>query len=394
MKLWDKGYEISKIVEEYTVQNDYLLDKKLLKYDCMASIAHAEMLNASRLITDDELKKLTEGLNEIIDLDGKDKFVILQGDEDCHTAIEKYLTEKYGETGKKIHTARSRNDQILAALRLYEKDKLTEIREMLKHFITTVSSAVGRSGDTAIPGYTHMQRAMPSTIALWLSCFKDSAGDNIKLLDTILEIIDQSPLGTAAGFGVPVLDIDRKLTADLLGFAKVQENPYYTQMSRGKFEASILHLCGTIMFDLNKLASDFMLFTTSEFGFIELPKTICTGSSIMPQKKNPDLLELLRAKYHVVLGEEFKVKGIIANLISGYNRDVQLTKEPLLNTIDITMQSISIASVVLEGFKVNDKSCKDAMTDELYATEEVYKLVKAGKSFRSAYKEVAERFKD
>jgi len=392
MKLWQKNYDVDKEIEKFTVGNDFLLDNALVKYDCMASIAHAKMLKKIGILSNSELNKIIKGLNEIIKLDQKGKFKIKQEDEDCHTAIEKYLTKKYGDAGKKIHTARSRNDQVLTALRLYEKEELKEIKTLLNHYKDSLLATIKKYGKVKIPGYTHMQKAMPTDIKTWLGSFVSSIEDNLKLSDAIYSIIDKSPLGSAAGFGVPSIKIDKKMTASLMGFSQAMDNPMYAQLSRGKLEATILHLLGQIMLDLNKLSTDCMLFSMQEFGFVSLPKEFCTGSSIMPQKKNPDVLELVRAKYHVVLGEEFKVKSMISNLISGYNRDLQLTKEPVINSIETAKSCIKMIVLVVSKMKIDEKKCKEALTNELYATEEAYNLVKKGIPFREAYKEVSKRF--
>lgn len=378
MKLWEKGYSLNKEIEEFTVGNDYLLDKKLVKYDCIASIAHAKMLHKVKILTKEELDETISKLNEIIEKGIK----IKPEDEDCHTAIENYL----GKTGKKIHTARSRNDQVITALRLYEKAELSEIKELLKQFIKVLQKDI----DIAIPGYTHTQKAMPTDVKTWLGCFADSAEDNLFILDSALKLVNKSPLGSAAGFGVPIFDIDKNMTSKEMGFSKVIENPIHAQLTRGKFESNILNALTQIMLDLNKLSSDLILFNL--LGFISLPKEFCTGSSIMPQKKNPDVLELIRAKYHVVLAEEFKVKNIISNLISGYHRDFQLTKEPVMNSIEITKNCLKMMILVIKDLKINKENCKKAMTKELYATEEAYKLVKKGVLFREAYKKVANNY--
>jgi len=403
MKLWEKNIykknkknknnhstsEISsqKLIEEFTVGNDHILDQKLVKYDCLASIAHAEMLGTIGVLNEDELKSIKQGLQEIIQLDAQGKFPIKQEEEDCHTAIENYLTSKYGDAGKKIHTARSRNDQVLTALRLYEKKELSNIVQLQKEYQNALTNLIKNFGNLGLPGYTHMQKAMPTTVNTWLGSFLDSSVDNQHLLDATLKIIDQSPLGTAAGFGVPVLNINRQMTSDRLDFAKVMENPTYAQMSRGKFEFTIINSCSHIMFDLNKLATDLILFNMSEFKYINLPNHLCTGSSIMPQKKNPDILELIRAKYHVVLGEEFKVKSLTGNLISGYNRDVQLTKESIFQSIKTTQDCLNIMSLVLQNLTFNEEACKKALTNELYATQKAYELVKKGIPFREAYRQ-------
>jgi len=392
MKLWKKDYELDKEIELFTVGNDYILDNKLIPFDCIASIAHAKMLRKVGVLSAVEEKNLIGGLNEIMNLQKNGKFVLKIEDEDCHTAIENFLTQKYGDIGKKIHTARSRNDQVLTALRLYEKDGFNKIRELLNNCQIALKATIKKYGKIPIPGYTHMRKAMPSSIGMWLGSYLESLEDNLLLLNSIHRLIDQSPLGSAAGFGVPVFKVDREFTAKELKFSRVMKNPMYAQLSRGKFEASIIGLMSSVMCDLNKLSTDLMLFSMSEFGYISLPKEFCTGSSIMPQKKNPDVLELIRAKYYVVLGEEFKVKSMIGNLPSGYNRDSQLTKEPLMNSIETTKSCLRMMALVLSGIKVNEENCKKAMTPELYATEEAYRLVKKGVPFRDAYRKIGEKF--
>ncbi|HJO01442.1 MAG: argininosuccinate lyase [Candidatus Woesearchaeota archaeon] len=391
-KLWQKDYKLNEEIENFTVGNDFLLDKELVKYDVLGSIAHATMLNKINIIDNNELQKLKKTLIEILELDKKNKFEIKQEDEDVHTAIENYLTKKLGNLGKKIHTARSRNDQVLTALRLYEKEELKEIKTLLGQYKDSLLTITKKYGKIKIPGYTHMQKAMPTDVKTWLGSFISSIEDNLKLLDAAYSIIDKSPLGSAAGFGIPSIKINKKMTASLMGFSEAMSNPMYAQLSRGKLEATILHLLSQIMLDLNKLSTDLMLFNMQEFGFISLPKDFCTGSSIMPQKKNPDVLELVRAKYHVVLGEEFKVKSMISNLISGYNRDLQLTKEPVISSLEIVKSCIKMMVLTVSKIKIDEKKCEEALTKELYATEEAYKLVKKGIPFREAYKKVSRKF--
>jgi len=391
-KLWQKDYKLNEEIENFTVGNDFLLDKELVKYDVLGSIAHATMLNKINIIDNNELQKLKKTLIEILELDKKNKFEIKQEDEDVHTAIENYLTKKLGNLGKKIHTARSRNDQVLTALRLYEKEELKEIKMLLGQYKDSLLTITKKYGKIKIPGYTHMQKAMPTDVKTWLGSFISSIEDNLKLLDAAYSIIDKSPLGSAAGFGIPSIKINKKMTASLMGFSEAMSNPMYAQLSRGKLEATILHLLSQIMLDLNKLSTDLMLFNMQEFGFISLPKDFCTGSSIMPQKKNPDVLELVRAKYHVVLGEEFKVKSMISNLISGYNRDLQLTKEPVISSLEIVKSCIKMMVLTVSKIKIDEKKCEEALTKELYATEEAYKLVKKGIPFREAYKKVSRKF--
>jgi len=388
MKLWEKGQNVNDQVIGFTVGDDYLLDQHLIKYDCIASIAHAKMLGKIKILTKDEVNNLEQALKEIIELSEKGSFKIQKNQEDCHTAIENYLTDKLGQLGKKIHTARSRNDQVLTALRLYYRDQGEKILFLMDTLNESLSMFLKKTGDIKIPGYTHMQKAMPSSFKMWGKAFIDSMEDNKRLLIVVLEIMDQSPLGTAAGYGVP-LEIDRDFTAKELGFSRVQENSIYAQNSRGKFESSLLHALSQIMFDLNKIATDIIVFSMPEFGYFELPDEFCTGSSIMPQKKNPDVLELLRAKYHVVNACEFQLKSLISNLISGYNRDLQLTKEPVIKACAITRESLTIGAALFNHLSINRGNCETAMTEELYATEKVYELVKQGVPFRDAYQQIA-----
>jgi argininosuccinate lyase len=392
MKLWEKGQKLNKEIENFVTGNDFLLDHALVKYDCLASIAHAKMLRKINIITGKELSKLVKGLKEIIKLSAAGKFKINLEDEDCHTAIENYLTKKYGTTGEKIHTGRSRNDQVLTALMLYEKAELAEIKKLLLGLKTSIKIVVNKYGKTVIPGYTHMQKAMPTTIKDWLGSFISAVEDDLEMLGSVSKLIDKSPLGSAAGFGVPVLKIDKKMTAKLMGFSKVMDNPVYCQHSRGKYTALMISLLSQIMLDLNKLATDLLLFSMKEFGYIEVPGEFCTGSSIMPQKKNPDALEIIRANYHVLVGEEFKVKGIVSSIMSGYNKDLQLTKEPLFKAIDITKSCLKVMALLVKNIKINAEKCKQAMTPELYATEKAYELVKKGKPFREAYKKIAKEY--
>lgn len=385
MKLWEKGYKLNKQVEDFTVGKDYILDQKLIKHDCLASIAHAKMLGRIGILGKSEVQKLIKELNNIISLDKKGKFKTLKEQEDCHTAIENHLTKKLGKLGKKIHTARSRNDQVLTALRLYYKDELTDCKKLINELTETIKKFLGKYGKIKLPGYTHTRKAMPSSVAMWGNSFIDSMKDNLKLVDLTSQLIDQSPLGTGAGYGLPI-KIDRDHTRKFLTFKKLQKNPIYAQNSRGKFESTILHTLSQIMFDLNKIASDLIIFSMPELGYFEIPKELCTGSSMMPQKKNPDVLELLRAKYHIVNSYEFQIKTIIGNLLSGYNRDLQLTKEPTMKGFEMTKESLSIANLIFKNLKVNKEKCNKALTEDIYATEKVYKLVKKGIPLREAYK--------
>jgi len=391
MKLWEKKYQLNEQIENFTVGNDHILDQKLVKYDCQASIAHAKMLEKIGILAKEESDKIIMTLQEIIKIDNNGCFIVEQHDEDCHTAIENYLVKKLGPIGKKIHTARSRNDQVLTALRLYYKDEISCVNNLVESLIKSFVSFKEKHGQTELPGYTHMRKAMPSTIGLWCDAFIDSMKDNKELLNGIFKLIDQSPLGTGAGYGLPI-KLDRKMTAEILGFSKIQKNPIYVQNSRGKFESSILHGLNQIAIDLNKMSMDIMLFSMAEIGYMKLQSELCTGSSIMPHKKNPDALEIIRANYHKTTSFEFEIKNIMANLISGYNRDLQLTKEPVIKGFETTKQSLQVMKIVLEHLETDKKKCKKAMTEELYATQQVYNLVEQGIPFREAYQKISKKF--
>ncbi len=388
MKLWQKKYSLNDQIESFTVGNDYLTDQALVQFDCLASKAHAAMLNRIKIINDEELEMILNELDRIIELDKKGRFPITIHDEDCHTAIENRLTETLGELGKKIHTGRSRNDQVLAALRLYYKNRLSCLEKELIRLEKSVDTLIQSRGHTVFPGYTHTRKAMPSSIGLWAGGLREALADDLIQLNSTMKLVNQSPLGSGAGYGIP-LELDKEGVARDLDFEKVQNNPVYVQNSRGKFEGALLHLTGFILFDINKYAGDLILFTLPDFGYFNLPDSFLTGSSIMPQKKNPDVLELARANYSVVLGYEMQVKSLISNLMSGYHRDFQLLKEPVMKSLEIAVDTIRIMTLVFENLTVNEAACKNAMTEDLYATEKVYELVKQGMSFREAYKTVA-----
>jgi argininosuccinate lyase len=284
-KLWQKNnQELNSFIESFETKDDLLLDQKLIPYDVFGSLAHAKMLHKIGILTKNELVQLEEGLKDILKLTIDGSFVLEAGDEDIHTKIENFLTVKYGKVGKKIHTARSRNDQILTALRLFGKAEIESIQEEIATLIKTFKTFKKQFGKMAMPGYTHMQKAMPSTIGMWIGSFIVSLEDDTKTLQTAYKLIDQSPLGSAAGYGVHI-KLDKKYSAKLMNFSKVQENAIYCQQTRGKFEAALLAALIQVLLTINKFASDLLLFTTQEFAYFEASGTITTGSSIMPQKK-------------------------------------------------------------------------------------------------------------
>ncbi len=386
-KLWQKDWELNAFVENFETKDDILLDQKLTYYDVISSIAHAQMLNKINILTDSELKELQKGLIEIYNLDQKGQFSLSMGDEDIHTKIENYLTKEYGEVGKKIHTGRSRNDQVLTALRLYTKNSLIEISEDLLLLAKDFMSFSNNYKDIAMPGYTHMQKAMPYTVGAWAESFLSGFIDDLELLICSIKIIDKSPLGSAAGFG-STLNNDKELTSKLMGFNSPLKNALYSQNSKGKIESIIVSSLTSILFGLNKFASDVLLFTTKEFDFFIVDPTLQTGSSIMPQKKNLDIAELIRSKIFIVNGHYNQILGITTNLISGYNRDTQDIKKPLIESLEVTDNTIQATSFLIAGIKPNIEKLKNAITPELFATDKAIELVNQGVPFREAYQKV------
>lgn len=387
-KLWDKGYQLDQVVEIFMTGDDPLLDQKLVIYDCMGSIAHAKMLAKIEVLTIIESENLISALQDIIDLSRNNQFVIQFEDEDVHTAVESYLIAKLGDLGKKLHTARSRNDQVLLDLRLYSRDQIVEITQEVLNVCEILCQFSEKHKDVPIPGRTHFQRAMPSSIGLWSGAFAESMLDNITLLKTAYSLINQCPLGAAASYGVS-LNIDRQYTADLLGFDKVQNNVLYVNNSRGKFESVILNALVQIMNDLSKISTDIIIFCTPEFGYFTLPEKFCPGSSLMPQKRNPCPLELIRAKSAMMQGLLFQVLELIRTLPSGYHRDFQETKRPLMQGFEVTAATLKVFGIIFSELQVNQQVCISSFSTELFATDKVLSLVKEGIPFREAYKQVA-----
>ena len=386
-KLWQKGYTLDALMEEFTVGNDYLIDLDLIGADCLASIAHARTLQKAAILSEDELVALEEGLREIIRLDIEGKFSISPSDEDCHTAIEAFLTRKVGDAGKKIHTGRSRNDQVQTALRLWMREFVLQFSFETSQLATTVLEFAKEHEFIPMPGRTHMQLAMPSSVGLWAAAFAEELLDEVKILMNLLDVLDQSPLGSAASYGTP-LALDRSFAASQMGFERVQNNVLYANNSRGKFEAILLDGCDYIGLTLSKMAQDIILFSLPEIGYFSLPKELCTGSSIMPQKRNPDGLELTRSRSAVISSCSQRVKGIIRSLPSGYNRDFQDTKEPLFTGTKTALLAVRVMHLMVQRLKVNPEALRSGCASELYATDEVLKRLSAGGSFRDVYKEV------
>lgn len=396
-KLWQKsGTEstgASELVERFTVGDDYLLDRFLVNADCVASMAHAAMLERIGLLTAEEREGLTRELRLIIEANDSGSFVVTRADEDCHTAIENRLTAALGDAGKRIHTGRSRNDQIVAALRLYSRALLLDAREGALELALALAELAGRHRDVPMPGRTHLQLAMPSSVGLWAEAFAEQLGDDVTLLETAYDLTNTSPLGSAAGYGVP-LPLDREMVALALGFRSVQNNVLAVNMARGKTEGAILDALSQVMITLSKLAQDLILFSLPEFGYFVLPAATCTGSSIMPQKRNPDVLELVRARASTVIAEAARVKHIAAGLPSGYNRDLQETKEPFMRGAGAALLSIGVMDLTVRGLTVREERLLAGFRPEIYATDHALELVAGGMPFRDAYREVAEALRD
>lgn len=389
-KLWQtKSTALHPLVEKYTVGKDYILDTKLLPYDIEASKAHAQALVKMKILSESEFQKLKTALNEILKLYKEGKFEIKQSDEDCHTAIENYLTEKCGVLGKKIHTCRSRNDQVLVATRLYTKNELKQISRELINVQKTFLKIAKKYEFVPMPGYTHTRRAMPSSVGHWASAYVEELINDHMILESAFKLNDQNPLGAAAGFGIN-MPLDRKLTTKLMGFDRVQVNTLYCVNSRGPSESFILSVMTKIMMTLGRLAGEMIWFSTPEFSFFNLPNEFTTGSSIMPQKKNPDVFEVLRGNVNVVVALQSQIRDISKNLISGYNRDTQLTKEPLIEGLELTKRSLEIVSLVMDKVTPNKENLMKSIAPEFLAVNEANRLVKNGMAFRDAYQNVKE----
>lgn len=388
-KLWDKGYEVDALLERFTVADDWLVDMNLVTADCLASIAHARTLQRAALLSIPELETLEAGLCSIIDLDAAGAFPITVQDEDCHTAIETYLTREQGEVGKKIHTGRSRNDQVLTALRLWMREFAVVMAGRTTELAKALTAFAKHHEWLPMPGRTHMQLAMPSSVGLWAAAFAEALLDQADLMRHLAGMLDQSPLGSAASYGTP-LALDRAFSARQMGFAKVQNNVLYANNSRGLFEAMLLDGCDYITLSLSKLAQDLMVFTLPELGYFTLPKELCTGSSIMPQKRNPDGLELTRSRSAVVSSCAERVKSIIRSLPSGYNRDFQDTKEPLFKGCRTALEVVQIMHLMITKLEVHPEALLKGCRSELYATDEVLLRLARGGSFRDVYKEVGQ----
>jgi argininosuccinate lyase len=391
-RLWDKGAPLDDRVLAYTAGEDYALDERLVRYDAQASIAHAEMLNAQKLLTDADLQAIRSGLQAIAQEHADGKWHIELSDEDGQTALEKRLTARIGEAGGRVHLGRSRNDQVLTALRLYLRDAVVSLSDGAGRVAEALDRLAARENATALPGYTHMQQAMPSSVPLWAGGFAAEIRDDAEGIHLAQRRVGKSPLGSAAGYGTPGLPLDRNLTREKLGFAVAQEPVTSVQLSRGKAEAQILFETALLMQDLGRFASDVLLFYTQEFAFVSLPDAFTTGSSIMPQKRNPDVFELIRGRSATALACLYEALGICAKLPSGYQRDLQLLKVPLFRGIDIAMQTLDILPPAIDAMKFRPENIQ--LDPAIHAAEEANAMVvKEGIPFREAYRRVGAKLK-
>lgn len=388
-KIWhsDSTPSLHPLIDAYTVGNDQSLDQKLLGYDITASKAHAVMLGKVGLITVNESEKLQTVLEELLAQWQNGSFVVSGEFEDGHSAIEAHLIKQLGPIGKKIHTARSRNDQALVMMRLYLKDALANSKNNVQALSGSLKEAAAKAGKTPMPGYTHTQKAMPTTVGTWLGSYADAFADTVVLIDSALHMIDQNPLGSAAGFG-SALPIDREQTTKELGFTKTQDNPMYCGLSRGLFEVAAVQSLAPAMLLAGKFAQDMLLFTTQEFGFFSMPDSFTTGSSIMPHKHNYDVFEIMRGHSHAFPAYTQQLYAIAAGNGSGYNRDLQLTKGITLTAFDTALETLEVLALCVSNLSINTKALQSAMTEELLTVAEIDKLVQQGIPFRDAYKQV------
>lgn len=393
MKLWDKGSTADKKIDQFTVGSDRELDLILARYDVIASKAHAKMLGKIGLLSTEETSDLVKELNLIEEEIKTGKFSIEDDFEDMHSKIEYQLTTKLGDTGKKIHTARSRNDQVLVAIQLYLKDEIHEIRQLSNSLFELMISLAEQYKNVLMPGYTHLQIAMPSSFGLWFSAYAESIIDDIYLLNTALKVVDQNPLGSAAGYGSS-FPIDRQFTTDILGFQTQKYNVVAAQMGRGKTEKIAAFGLASLAGTLSKLAMDVCLYMSQNFDFISFPDEFTTGSSIMPHKKNPDVFELIRAKCNKVQSLPNQIVLLTNNLTSGYHRDLQLTKELIVPAIQEIKACLEMTTSTLSEVVVNESILDDPKYDYLFSVERLNELVQAGVPFRDAYKQVGQEIED
>ncbi|KKB52297.1 argininosuccinate lyase [Parabacteroides sp. HGS0025] len=386
-KLWEKNVQVDKEVETFTVGKDREMDLYLAKYDVLGSMAHITMLESIGLLTKEELTALLAELKNIYAVADSGEFVIEEGVEDVHSQVELMLTRRLGDVGKKIHSGRSRNDQVLLDLKLYTRAQIQELVELTNGLFEVLISQSNRYQEVLMPGYTHLQVAMPSSFGLWFGAYAESLADDLQMMQAAYKVCNRNPLGSAAGYGSS-FPLNRSMTTDLLGFDSMDYNVVYAQMGRGKMERTVAFAMAGIAASLSKLAFDACMFNSQNFGFIKLPDQFTTGSSIMPHKKNPDVFELTRAKCNKIQGLPQQITLICNNLPSGYFRDLQIIKEVFLPAFDELKDCLRMVTHMMREVKVNDHILDDDKYALLFSVEEVNRLVLEGVPFRDAYKRV------
>ena len=387
MKLWDKGIKIDQLIELFTVGNDREIDIHIAKYDVQASVAHAKMLASIGIITSEELQLLEKGLSILANQIQEGSFVIEAQFEDVHSKIEFELTSMFGEVGKKIHTARSRNDQVLVALQLYYKEQLSTIKELTGTFFDTLLELAEIHKSSLLPGYTHLQVAMPSSFGLWFSSYAEILIDDVYVLDAAFKTVNQNPLGSAAGYGSS-FPVDREFTTKELGFETLKFNVVAAQMGRGKNERTIAAALGSLANTLSRFAMDICLYMSQNFDFIAFPDTLITGSSIMPHKKNPDVFELIRGKSNKIQALQIEMILITNNLPSGYHRDFQLLKENMISALEEMKTVLEIFNYSIQQIQVKKINLQDDKYKHLSTVDSINNLVMDGLSFREAYQQI------
>lgn len=386
-KLWEKNFEINKEIERFTVGRDREMDMYLAKYDVLGSMAHITMLESIGLLEKDELAQLLAELKEIYAACERGEFVIEDDVEDVHSQVEMLLTRKLGDMGKKIHSGRSRNDQVLVDLKLFTRNELKDIAELVKVLFDELIQKSNQYKDVLMPGYTHLQVAMPSSFGLWFGAYAESLTDDMLFLQAAWRMTNRNPLGSAAGYGSS-FPLNRTMTTKLLGFDSMDYNVVYAQMGRGKMERNVAFAIATIAGTLAKMAFDACLYNSQNFSFVKLPKECTTGSSIMPHKKNPDVFELIRAKSNKLQGLPQQITLIMNNLPSGYFRDLQIIKEVFLPAFDELKDCLQMAAYIINKMEVNEHILDNKMYDPMFSVEEVNNLAANGMPFRDAYKKV------
>ena len=392
-KLWEKNVKVDASIDLFTVGRDREMDLYLARYDILGSIAHITMLESIGLLTREELDKLTQELRNIYAIAEKGDFLIEDGVEDVHSQVELMLTRSLGDIGKKIHSGRSRNDQVLVDLKLFIRSELQSVVELTDNLFTTLIAQSEKYKNVLMPGYTHLQVAMPSSFGLWFGAYAESLVDDLTVLQAAYRVSNRNPLGSAAGYGSS-FPLDRSLTTRLLGFDSMNYNVVYAQMGRGKTERIVASALASIAATLSKLAFDACLFNSQNFGFIKLPDAYTTGSSIMPHKKNPDVFELTRAKCNKIQALPYQITLIANNLPSGYFRDLQIIKEVFLPAFDELKDCLRMVEQMMSRITVNEHILDDCRYDPIFSVEEVNRLTLEGTPFRDAYKQVGLRIGD